>query len=360
MVTFVVFKNKNITRVRMDKNEKIIVGISIGDLNGIGIEVILKTFDDKRMLDFCTPVLFGATKVISYHKKALDLEIPIHGINEINQVTDNKINLLNIWKEDVAIELGKATKISGEYAAKSLAAAVQHLNDKTIDVLITAPINKETIQSEDFNFPGHTEYLEANLKGKSLMILMTDAMKIGLITGHIPIAKVAEAITPQLIKEKVATMYTSLVQDFGINKPKIAVLALNPHCGDKGVIGKEDDAIIKPTIAEIKETGKLVFGPYAADGFFGSETYKQFDGVLATYHDQGLAPFKALSFGNGVNFTAGLSAIRTSPDHGTGFDIAGKNNANPSSFKEALHTAIQLFKTRKEYKELTKNPLSLR
>ena len=344
----------------MDKTDKIIVGISIGDLNGIGIEVILKTFEDKRMLEFCTPVLFGATKTISYHKKVLGIETPVHGITSINQVTHSKINILNIWKEEVAIELGTATKISGEYAAKSLASGVEHLKNNTIDVLITAPINKENIQSETFNFPGHTEYLEANLEGKSLMILMTNELRIGLITGHIPIAKVAESITPELIKSKVETMYNSLKQDFGINKPKIAVLSLNPHCGDKGVIGKEDDDIIVPTIAEIAATGKLVFGPYAADGFFGSETYKQFDGVLATYHDQGLAPFKALSFGKGVNFTAGLSHIRTSPDHGTGYDIAGKNLANPSSFIEALFSAIEIFKKRKEYKELTENPLLVR
>ena len=344
----------------MDKSDKIIVGISIGDLNGIGIEVILKTFEDKRMLDFCTPVLFGATKVISYHKKVLEMETPVHGITSINQVNHSKINVLNIWKEEVEIELGTATKVSGDYAAKSLASAVEHLNNKTIDVLLTAPINKENIQSENFNFPGHTEYLEANLEGKSLMILMTNQLRIGLITGHIPISKVAAAITPELIKSKVETMYTSLKQDFGIDKPKIAVLSLNPHCGDKGVIGTEDDEILKPTIDEIRDSGKLVFGPYAADGFFGSETYKQFDGVLATYHDQGLAPFKALSFGKGVNFTAGLNAVRTSPDHGTGYDIAGKNLANPSSFIEALFTGIQIFKARNEYLELTNNPLIIK
>lgn len=341
----------------MDKSNKIIVGISIGDLNGIGIEVILKTFEDKRMLDFCTPVIFGSTKVVSYHKKALNLETLVHGISSLNQINHQKINVLNIWKEEVAVTLGKATKESGSYAAKSLEIAVAHLRDKKINILLTAPINKETIQSDTFNFPGHTEYLEDKLEGKSLMILMTDVLRIGLLTGHIPISKVAAAITPSLIKEKVNTMYTSLVEDFGINKPKIAVLALNPHCGDKGVIGAEDDEIIKPTIEEITSTGKLVFGPYAADGFFGSETYKQFDGVLATYHDQGLAPFKALSFGNGVNYTAGLSEIRTSPDHGTGFDIAGKNIANPSSFKEALFAGIQIFKTKTAYKELSKNPL---
>ena len=341
----------------MDKSDKIIVGISLGDLNGIGIEVILKTFDDKRMLDFCTPVIFGATKVISYHKKALNNEIQVHGITDITQANPTKINVLNIWKEEVEIELGKPTKVSGEYALKSLESAVNHLKENKIDVLITAPINKENIQSDAFHFPGHTEFLEEKLDGKSLMILMTDALRIGLITGHIPISKVAETITPELITSKVETMYASLIQDFGISKPKIAVLALNPHCGDKGVIGKEDDEIIRPTIATIQETGKLVFGPYAADGFFGNETYKQFDGVLATYHDQGLAPFKALSFGKGVNFTAGLSHIRTSPDHGTGYDIAGKNLAKSSSFEEALFTAIQLFRNREEYKELTKNQL---
>lgn len=344
----------------MSKSDKIIVGISIGDVNGIGIEIILKTFEDKRMLDFCTPVIFGSTRVVSFHKKELNSEVQIHGITAIDKIAHNKINVLNIWKEDIKIEFGKATKIGGDYAAKSLEAAVEHLKNNSIDVLLTAPINKENIQSETFNFPGHTEYLENRLEGKSLMILMTDELRIGLITGHIPISNVAEAITPELIKSKVETMYKSLIEDFAINKPKIAVLGLNPHCGDKGVIGKEDDEIIAPTVKEIQDSGKLVFGPYAADGFFGSKTYKQFDGVLATYHDQGLAPFKALSFGKGVNFTAGLSEVRTSPDHGTGYDIAGKNEANESSFKEALFTGIQIFKNRKQYKKLTKNPLKIK
>ncbi len=344
----------------MDKIDKIIVGVSIGDLNGIGIEVVLKTFEDKRMLDFCTPVLFGSTKVVSYHKKALGLEMPIQGITSIDKINHSKINVLNIWKEEVAVEFGKSTKISGDYASKSLESAVFHLKNKKIDALVTAPINKENIQSETFKYPGHTEYLEANLEGKSLMILMTDELRIGLITGHIPLSKVAETITPDLIKSKVNVLNKSLKQDFGISKPKIAILSLNPHCGDKGVIGTEDDEIIKPTIEEIKQSGMLVFGPYAADGFFGTEAYKQFDGVLATYHDQGLAPFKALSFGKGVNFTAGLSEIRTSPDHGTGYDIAGKNMASPSSFKEALFSAIQIYKNRIQYQELSKDSLSVK
>lgn len=344
----------------MDKSNKIIVGISVGDINGIGIEIILKTFEDKRMLEFCTPVIFASNKLVSYHKKALHLKNNVHGITSLDKIVHNKINLLNAWKEDVKINLGDNTPHGGTYAYKSLSSATKALKENTIDVLVTAPINKDNIQSEEFKFPGHTEYLENELEGKSLMILMTDELRVGLITGHIPVSKISEAITPELIKEKVNIMHTSLKQDFNINKPKIAVLGLNPHTGDNGLIGKEDDEIIKPTIKEIKKEGKLVFGPYAADGFFGAKTYKQFDGILAMYHDQGLAPFKALSFGNGVNYTAGLNKIRTSPDHGTGIDIAGKNKANPASFQEALFTAINIYKHRKEYLDLTKNSLKVK
>lgn len=341
----------------MEKEKKIIVGISIGDLAGIGIEVILKTFHDKRMLDFCTPVLFGSIKVISQHKKVLELNNPVNGISTINQIQHSKINVLNVWKEDVNFEIGKPNETSGEYAYKSLSKATECLKKGEIDVLLTAPISKDNIQSDKFNFPGHTEYLEASLEGESLMILMADDLRIGLLTGHIPISQVAEAITPELIQDKVEVMHRSLTKDFGIQKPRIAVLGLNPHCGDKGVIGKEDEEIIRPTLKEIQEAGKLVYGPYAADGFFGSKTYMQFDGILATYHDQGLAPFKALSFGNGVNFTAGLSKVRTSPDHGTGFDIAGKNEASATSFKEALFSALHIFRNRVESKKLTQNQL---
>ncbi|MFZ3273040.1 MAG: 4-hydroxythreonine-4-phosphate dehydrogenase PdxA, partial [Lutibacter sp.] len=223
--------------------------------------------------------------------------------------------------------------------------------------LVTAPINKENIQSEEFHFPGHTEDLESKLKGESLRILMAESLRIGFITGHIPVSKVAASITPDLIKKKVSILYKTLEQDFAISKPKIAILGLNPHCGDHGVIGTEDDEIIGPTIAEIQSEGKLVYGPYAADGFFGSENYKNFDAILAMYHDQGLAPFKALSFGEGVNFTAGLNKVRTSPDHGTAYDIAGKDIANINSFKEAVFSGIQIFKTRTEYKSLTENAL---
>ena len=343
----------------MDKSDKIIVGISIGDTNGIGIEVILKTFEDKRVLDFCTPVLFGSNKVISYHKKVLKLNSNINGVASVDNIIHGKVNLVNTWKEEIKFDLGKTTDSGGKYALKSLQAAVNSLKENKVDVLVTAPINKDNIQSKEFDFPGHTEYLEESLDGKSLMILMAEDLRIGLITGHIPLAQVPETITPNLIKEKVDIMHSCLKQDFNINKPKIAILGLNPHCGDHGVIGKEDDEIIRPTIKEIQETGKLVFGPYAADGFFGSKTYEQFDGVLAMYHDPGLAPFKALSFGNGVNFTAGLSKIRTSPDHGTGFDIAGKNKANRLSFQEALFSAINIHKNRIEYQNLIQNALKV-
>ncbi len=342
----------------MSKEQKIVVGISLGDINGVGIEIILKTFADKRMLDFCTPVLFGSSKVVSIHKKVLKIDTPTQGIHDLDQIVHGKVNLLNVWKEEVKVEIGQATKTGGEYAYKSLMSATKALRKGKIDALITAPINKETIQSEEFNFSGHTEYLEHELEGKSLMILMSDGLRIGLITGHIPISKVAESITPELIKTKVDTMHNSLIKDFNINKPKIAILGLNPHTGDNGVIGSEDDELIRPVIQEIKESGKLVFGPYAADGFFGSKTYLQFDGVLAMYHDQGLAPFKALSFGNGVNFTAGLNKIRTSPDHGTAFDIAGKGKASSDSFKEALFSAISIHRNREEYKSLTENVLT--
>ena len=341
----------------MTKKDKIVVGISLGDINGVGVEVILKTFEDRRMLDFCTPVLFGGSQVILIHKKTLEIETDIHEIHSMNQVKHGKINLLKVWEETINIEIGKATKIGGQYAFKSLNEATSALKQGEIDVLVTAPINKETIQSESFTFSGHTEFLENNLEGNSLMILMNEFLKIGLITGHIPVSKISETITPELIEKKVTIFHDSLKKDFKIHKPKIAVLGLNPHAGDNGVIGEEEDSLIKPTIKSIYDNGIFVFGPYAADGFFGSKTYQEFDGVLAMYHDQGLAPFKALTFGNGVNFTAGLHKIRTSPDHGTAFDIAGKGIANKDSFKEAIFTGIAIFKNRDEFNDLSKNVL---
>lgn len=341
----------------MNKESKIKVAISIGDINGIGIEVVLKTFADSRMLDFCTPILFGSTKVVSFYKKTLDVDMQINSISNLNQIKGDRVNVLNVWQEEVEVTPGKSNEIGGKYALISLEESVKALKDNKIDVLVTAPINKENIQSDAFKFAGHTEFLENKLEGKSLMILMTDDLRVGLITGHIPVSEISKTITPELIKSKVAVMYQTLVQDFEIPKPKIAILGLNPHCGDKGVIGGEDDEIIRPTIAEIQEEGKLVYGPYASDGFFGSETYKKFDAVLAMYHDQGLAPFKTLSFGKGVNYTAGLSEIRTSPDHGTAYEIAGQGIANESSFKAALFKAIEIYKKRRNHKALTQGAL---
>ena len=344
----------------MKKEEKIKVGISVGDLNGVGIEVILKTFEDSRMLEFCTPVIFASSKVISMHKKSLRLETGIHGVDRLDKVVPNKLNLLNVWKDMVEVDLGTPTETSGEYAFRSLQAAVKALKEEEIDVLVTAPIDKHNMPTEKFSFKGHTEYLESELEGESLMILMTDTLRVGLITGHLPIKDVAGEINAALIEKKVQIMHDSLKNDFGIGKPRIAVLGLNPHCGDQGLIGTEDDEIVKPTIEKIQQTGKLVYGPYPADGFFGSETYKKFDGVLAMYHDQGLGPFKTIAFGEGVNFTAGLNRIRTSPDHGTAFDIAGKGKADFRSFKEALFASIELFQTRSSNENLEENKLRIR
>lgn len=344
----------------MKQLDKIKVGISVGDINGVGIEIILKTFKDSRILELCTPVLFASNKIISTHKKELNIDIQIHGIDKADKLINNKINLVNVWKDNVNVDYGKETKDGGKYAFLSLQSAVKALKNNDIDVLVTAPINKHNIQSDSFDFKGHTEFLEANLEGESLMILMTDEIKIGLVTGHIPVQKIAETITSELLIKKINLLYNSLIQDFAISKPKIAVLGLNPHCGDNGVIGNEDDEIVRPTIEKIQAEGKLVYGPYSADSFFGSESYKNFDGILAMYHDQGLAPFKTLSFGNGVNFTAGLNKIRTSPDHGTAYEIAGKNVANNNSFKQALYTALDIYKSRKEYNELSQNKLPVR
>lgn len=338
---------------------KIKVGISCGDLNGIGLEVVLKTFSDKRMFDFCTPIIFASSQTVNYYKKLIDNQTPVYAVSAIQKAHSEKLNVINCWKEEVEIQLGKATKEGGKFAAKSLENAVQALKNGDVDFLLTAPINKDTIQSEDFNFPGHTEFLNHHLEGKSLMILMQNKLRVGLITGHIPIAEVASSITKELIIDKTQIMYDSLMKDFNIRKPKIAVLGLNPHSGDQGIIGKEEIEIIRPAIEEIHSSGKLVYGPYAADGFFGSKTFEQFDAVLAMYHDQGLAPFKSLSFGKGVNFTAGLNKIRTSPDHGTAFEIAGQNKASTASFKEALFTGIELFRNRKNNTELQQNKLEI-
>jgi len=338
----------------MKKEENIKLGISIGDLNGIGSEIVLKIFEDSRMLDFCTPIIFASIKTMSFVKKHYKIDINLNGINHINQAIMGKVNVLNCWKENVNITFGKEDKTIGEYAIKSLQATTA-LKNEEIDV--TAPINKSSIQSDTFKFPGHTDYLNQELEGNSLMFMVNGGLRVGLLTDHVPVKDVSKHITTRLIEDKVNTVHESLIKDFKINKPKIAVLGINPHTGDNGVIGNEDDKILRPALKKIKEKGKLVFGPYAADSFFGSNNYKNFDAIIASYHDQGLIPFKTLSFGQGVNYTAGLNRVRTSPDHGTAFEIAGKGQADIGSFKEAIFTAIKIFNNRNEYAEISKNPL---
>jgi len=341
----------------MKKAENIIVGISVGDLNGIGSEIILKTFEDTRMLELCTPVIFANVKILSFIKKNLELTAQLHGIDKLDQIVIGKINVLNVWREGVDLNFGKNDDNVGKYAIKSFVAATKALKENQIDVLVTAPINKYNIQSEDFKFPGHTDYLDKELEGDALMLMVQDNLRVGLMTDHIPVNEVAKKLTEELITKKINVIHQTLVQDFSINKPKIAVLALNPHAGDNGVIGNEDDKVLKPTIKKLFEKGKLVFGPFPADGFFGSGQYEKYDAIIATYHDQGLIPFKTLSFGNGVNYTAGLNKIRTSPDHGTAFDIAGKGIADHNSFREAVYLAIDVYNSRLSHAEISKNPL---
>ncbi|KGO91079.1 4-hydroxythreonine-4-phosphate dehydrogenase PdxA [Flavobacterium subsaxonicum] len=345
----------------MAKNgENVIVGISVGDLNGIGTEVLLKTFEDARMLEMCTPVIFASVKVLSFIKKTFNLGCVLHGIDRLDQLVPGKINVLNVWREGVNIDFGKNDPEVGKYAIKSFTEAVAALKDKQIDVLVTAPINKYNIQSDDFKFPGHTDYLDQELQGDALMFMVQDNLRVGLLTDHIPVNEVSAHLNEALIRKKILTINTSLKKDFKINGPKIAVLGVNPHSGDNGVIGKEDDTIVKPALKKLFEEGVRVFGPFSADSFFGSGQYEKYDAVIAAYHDQGLIPFKTLSFGNGVNYTAGLEGIRTSPDHGTAYEIAGKGEADYNSFKEAVYLALDIYQNRAEYDVLTGNPLKIR
>ena len=341
----------------MQDEDKIKLGISIGDINGIGCEVILKTFEDPRMLEFCTPIIYASNKTIAFQKKELGIDVTYHGIQNASKALDGKINVVNVWKEVPMVTFGDSNEEGGKYAIKSLRAAVESLKNNEIDALVTAPINKTNIQADDFKFPGHTDFLAQELQGESLMFMVTEDLKIGLLTDHVAVKDAPSAINAILIRNKVRTIEKSLRMDFRIRAPKIALLGINPHSGDNGVIGKEDDEVLKPVIKEMSNAGHLVFGPYSADSFFGSDAYKNFDAVLAAYHDQGLIPFKTLSFGRGVNYTAGLSKVRTSPDHGTAFEIAGQGKADHSSFKEAVFAALQIFKNRTEYEELTENPL---
>ncbi|MFV0417241.1 MAG: 4-hydroxythreonine-4-phosphate dehydrogenase PdxA [Dysgonomonas sp.] len=337
------------------------VGITHGDINGIGYEVILKTFADVRMAEICIPVLYGSAKAAAYHRKAMELQpVSFNQINNAKDATVNKVNIINCINEDTKIDLGQSTPIAGEAAFLSLERAVADLKSGLIDVLVTAPINKHNIQREDFHFPGHTEYLEERFGqdgDKSLMILVKDSLRVALVTGHVPLAEVPKALTKERIIEAAIRFEASLKRDFRIGRPRIAVLSLNPHAGENGLLGTEENDIIIPALKELQDKKILCLGPYPADGFFGSGDFSRFDGILAMYHDQGLAPFKTIAMEDGVNFTAGLSVVRTSPAHGTAYGIAGKGEASEDSFRQAIYMAIDTFENRKEYDKAYENPL---
>ena len=342
-------------------SKKIKIGISVGDINGIGMEVVIKTFADSRMMEICTPIVYGSSKVSTFHRKALGInDFSFNYINSLSEINHKKPNLLECWKEDITVALGESNDDGGKYAYLSLEAAIKDLAEGKIDALVTAPINKDNIQSEDFSFPGHTEFLTDKFDGESLMLMVSDNIKIGVATNHIPVSAIANTLTADNIFSKLKILNKSLVQDFSLNGPKIAVLGLNPHAGDNGLIGKEEHEIILPAINNAKSIGINAFGPYPADGFFGSGNYQKFDAILAMYHDQGLIPFKSLSFGDGVNFTAGLSIIRTSPDHGVAYEIAGQNKAEENSFRKAVYMACDIYRSRTLADEINEKPLAIK
>lgn len=342
-----------------EQDDKLVVGITIGDVNGIGPEVVIKALSDNRITQICTPVIYGSSKVISQHRKTVNLqEFNYNTIRSINDVIHKKVNLINCWEEELKIEIGTPSTLTGPYALKALQQATLDLASGAIDALVTAPIDKHTIAPEG-GFTGHTEFLAKAFNTKDyLMFMVSGSLRVALVTGHVPVSKIASMITRELILHKLDIMVRSLKRDFGIRKPRIAVLGLNPHAGDQGVIGEEDKNIIAPAVKEAYSKGNFVFGPYPADGFFGSGQYAQFDAVLAMYHDQGLLPFKTLAFESGVNFTAGLPKVRTSPDHGTAYDLAGKGKASEVSLREAIYTAIDICRKREELDEITANPLA--
>lgn len=334
--------------------QKIKTGITIGDINGIGLEVIIKALDEEKLLNYCTPVIYGSSKVVSYHKNIVEhVDFSFNSIYSADKANYRKVNVLNCWQDDVNITLGRITEDGGKYAHIAMDRAVRDLKAGLIDVLVTAPINKEAMKMTGFPYAGHTEFLEKHLgNGESLMMMVSGNLKIALVTGHLALRDVADQITKETVEHKLKLLIRSLNMDFGLEKPTIAVLGLNPHASDGGLMGTEEEEIIRPVIIEAKKNGHLVMGPYAADGFFGSSMYKKFDAILAMYHDQGLIPFKSIAFHDGVNFTAGLEFVRTSPDHGTAFDRAGKNEADPSSFRAALFLAIDVWRNRKDHKEM--------
>lgn len=342
---------------RTKKTEKPVIGISIGDINGIGLEVILKALSHKRVIDLCIPVVYGSSKVVSYHKNITGLDdLFFQSQRNAERLSYDKVNVVNCWEDSVNITLGKPAELGGKYAQISLEAAVHDLKLGLIDALVTAPIHKKSMQLAGFEHVGHTEYLTREFEATgSLMLMTSDALRVGVVTAHLPLKDVAAAITKEAIMSKLTLLNESLKIDFGYERPNIAVLGLNPHAGEEGMLGHEEEKVIRPAVVECKKKGMMAFGPYAADGFFGSGQYNKFDALLAMYHDQGLIPFKALTFNSGVNFTAGLSCIRTSPDHGTAFDLAGKNQADSSSFLQSIFLAIDIYRNRKEHFELKEN-----
>jgi len=341
------------------KNEKIVVGISQGDINSISYEVIIKTLIDNRILNYCIPVVYGSPKVAAYHRKALNINnFSFNSIRSAEEVNPKRANIISCIDENIRVELGKSTKQAGEAAFSALERATNDLSDGKIDVLVSGPINKHNIQSDNFNFAGHTEYLQKKFNSDEvLMLMVNDYFRIGMVTGHIPIAKIPEELTQKKIETKLKILNDSLIKDFGIRKPRIAVLGLNPHASDNGLLGNEENDIIIPAVEAAREANIMAFGPFPSDGFFGAGSYDKFDGILAMYHDQGLIPFKSMAFDGGVNFTAGLPIIRTSPAHGTAYEIAGNNEASPDSFRKAIYMACDIFKSRKSYSSLTANPL---
>lgn len=339
--------------------QKPVIGISCGDLNGIGIELIIRTFSDNRILDHCTPVIFASNKAINFYRKAVpDLNLSYQNIKEFNRINHKQVNLFNCWEEEVAITPGQLTDIGGRYGILSLQTAVAALKQKHIDGLVTAPVHKKNIQSAEFSFTGHTPYLKSIFGVQDVvMMLCSGNLRVALATEHIPVSDVSSQVSKERLVNKLAIINQSLQRDFGIDKPRIAVLGLNPHAGDEGLIGTEEENIIKPAIRDAKNNNMLVVGPYSADAFFARRSYERFDAVLAMYHDQGLIPFKTLASGDGFNYTAGLSAVRTSPDHGVAFDIAGKNKADNSSFLTALFACTDIIRNRQQYDENRQNPL---
>ncbi len=344
----------------LEQDGRIKIGITCGDVNGIGLEIVMKTFLDNRMHQVCTPVIYASSKLISLQRKLLNLtEFNYNTVRSGTEVILRKTNVINCWEEEVPVEWGNSTETSGKYALRSIQAAALDLKEKRIDALVTAPINKHNIQSSDFKFPGHTEYFASQFNVSDyLMFLVSDDLRVATVSGHVPIKNLGADITTEKILSKLRIMNQSLKKDFGIRKPKIAVLGLNPHAGDNGLLGMEEKEIIAPAVKKASDENIFVFGPYSADGFFGSAAFKKFDGILAMYHDQGLVPFKAISFASGVNFTAGLPIVRTSPDHGTAYDIAGKGIATEDSMREAIYYACDILRKRQEYEEINANPLA--